>query len=105
MGSLTHWIEALKQWAAAVELAEPLAAVLEDPSVLSVPALDLLACAWLVHRWVTRHRPRRRNRSYGLRAAAGVLRFLSAVVGLVLGLLLAVARAEGRSTFHSGARF
>ncbi len=105
MGSLTHWIEALKQWAAAVELAEPLAALLEDPSVLSASALHLLAGAWLVHRWVVRHRPRRRPPSHALRAGAGVLGFLSTVVGLVLGLLLAVARAEGRSTFHSGARF
>jgi hypothetical protein len=105
MGSLTHWIEALKQWAAAVEFAEPLTALLEDPSVLSVSALHLLACAWLIHRWVMRHRPRSRRPSHGLRAAAGALGTLSAVVGLVLGLLLAVARAEGRSTFHSGARF
>jgi len=105
MGSLTRWIEALKQWAAAVEFAEPLTALLEDPSVLSVPALYLLACAWLVDRWVMRHRLRRRPPSHGLRVGAGFLSSLSAAVLLVVGLLLAVARAAGRSTFHSGARF
>lgn len=105
MGLLVGWIEALEQAAEAVEVAKLFRAMLEDPALLGVLPLYLLAFARLAHRWTTRRRPRRRRISQGLRLGAGLLHLLGAVALLALGLILAVARAAGRSTFHSGARF
>ena len=105
MGPLVGWVEALEQAAEAVEIAELFRAMVEDPALWGVLPLYLSAFAWLAHRWTTRSRPRRRRLSRGLRIGAGFLHFLSAVAFLGLGTLVAVARAAGRSTFHSGARF
>lgn len=102
---MISWIEALKQGAEAVEATRLLTAVLKDPATLGVLPLYLAASAWLAHRLTTRRRPCRRRLSRARAPEVGLLRFLSAVAFLALGLLLAVARTAGRSTFHSWARF
>ena len=99
-------IEVLKQAVGAAEARDVAAALIADPGVLGVVALHLLAFTWLAHRFTARSRSRRRSRLHqGARVAGGLFWLLGAVVFLALGLLLAVARSAGRSTFHSGARF
>lgn len=73
--------------------------------VIIVP-LYAIAFAWLAYCWTRRHRPVHRHcLSLGARAVEGLLRPFSAVVFLALGLLVALARAAGRSTFYTGRRF
>ena len=77
-----------------------------EPDLLGIVPLYVLAVGWMVHRWLKPDSQRYRTRfALGIAAGAGLLRLLSAVVVLALGLLFAVARTAGRSTFHAGGRF
>ena len=105
MGAFVRWIESINHAVEAVAAAKLLNTMLEEPAVLGVLPLYLVALAWLGHRWTTGRQPRRWSRSHGFHLGAGPLRLLTAVAALAVGLLIAVARAAGRSTFHSGARF
>ena len=97
------WSVKLKKgWTAAEGLAVTRVA---DPAALPFLLLYLLAALWLVRRAMVPRCRRGSRSSLGLGVAGGLLRLLGVVATLTLGLLVAVAKTAGRSTFHSGARF
>lgn len=69
-----------------------------DLEVVGIIAIYALAIIWLTRLWHTRHQARRRRQlDRGLAFMDGVFGLLRAVVLLVVGVLLASARASGRS--------
>ena len=103
MEQVIDWtLEPLKQ---AGQIGDVIAAVPTDLDLLGVASIYLLAFAWLAYRWVKLRRFRHHNPSCGIPVLEGPVRLLSAVLILAIGLLFAVARAAGRSTFHAGGRF
>lgn len=69
--------------------------------VVGIIALYTLAVIWLTRVWHTRHQARRRRQlDRGLAFMDGVVGLLRVVVLLVVGVLLALARASGRSHYR-----
>lgn len=100
------WIDLLKQLELTTQIDNLFAAMCADPNAFGAVVLSALCVAWLVRLWRRRYRPsRRRLLSLGIAVAAGIFHFLAGVVLFVFGLVFAVARAAGRSTFYTRSRF
>ena len=95
------WIELLHQ----VEEAEAIRDLVANSRADLLGMISALALTWFAHRWVTFRSGRRHHFSIGTRVMGGLLQLLISLVLLVLGLVFAVARTAGRSTFYAGGRF
>lgn len=101
MERLVGRLDPLAQPELALQVRSVLAALHADTDVLGAALLYASVLGWLVWSWWRRrHRSRRPASSDGMAAAEGLLRFVAAVALLVLGILLALARAEGRPPYH-----
>lgn len=98
------WIELLRQ--AEQFGRECLALLHADSDLLNIVPLYALAVAWLAGslRFVARSASASRVRIV-VHVLGGLLRLLVSLLLVMLGLLFAVARAAGRSTFYAGSRF
>lgn len=101
MERLVGWLDSLAQLELTLEVRSVLAALRADTDLLGAAVLYSFVVAWVVLSWWRRrHRSRAPASSGGIVAAEGLLRFLGALALLVLGVLLALARAEGRPPYH-----
>ncbi|MGH9162380.1 MAG: hypothetical protein ACRD2X_20640 [Vicinamibacteraceae bacterium] len=91
-------IELYRELSQTVELSRLSTADLE---VLGVAGLYVLAVIWLGRLWLTRHNARRRRQlARGLAFMDGVTGLLRVVVLVVVGVLIALARAAGRPPYY-----
>lgn len=73
----------------------------DDIEVVVMAVVYAFAVLWLVHVWRTRHRVhRQRQLARGLAFMDGVVALLRVVMLLVVGVLLALARAASRSHYY-----
>lgn len=77
-----------------------------DWNLIGVVAMYGFAVAWLVYRWVAYRRRGRRERPLaGMWIMDGFVRLLVSAMLMVLVILLALGRAEGRSPYYYRNRF
>lgn len=77
-----------------------------DWNLIGVVAMYGFAVTWLVYRWVAYRRRGRRERPLaGMWIMDGFVRLLVSAMFTVLVILLALARAEGRSPHYYSRRF
>lgn len=77
-----------------------------DWNLIGVVAMYGFAVTWLVYRWVAYRRRGRRERPLaGMWIMDGFVRLLVSAMLMVLVILLALARAEGRSPYYYSRRF
>lgn len=77
-----------------------------DWNLIGVVAMYGFAVTWLVYRWVAYRRRGRRERPLaGMWIMDGFVRLLVSAMLMVLVILLALGRAEGRSPYYYRNRF
>lgn len=101
MERLVGWLDSLAQQELALEVRRMVADLHADTDVLGAALLYAFVLGWLVWSWWRRrHHSRRPATSDGMAAAEGLVRLVATLALLVLGVLLAIARAEGRPPYH-----
>jgi hypothetical protein len=95
------WIELLKHVEQAVRIRNAFSAIEADRELFRMLVIYGLAFVWLVYRAVTGYRSAHCSDPYdGAHVIEELLGALRCVVLLTLGVLLALARAAGRSHFR-----